>query len=72
MVRAMDWDDSHNPGKMSKFKKYNERQEIYRVSRNVTSRNTPNFKISNFKDAVNRSVDVTDSLPRVRISTRVE
>jgi len=54
-VRATDWDDSHNPEKISNFKKHNEPQGNYRVSRKIqTSR-----KIRNFEDAVNRSVDVT-------------
>jgi len=39
MVRAMNWDDSHKPGKISNFKKYNEPQGRYRVSRKITPRN---------------------------------
>jgi hypothetical protein len=44
MVTAMDWDYSHNPGKISNFEKYNEPQGRYRVSRKVTSRKVMNFK----------------------------
>jgi hypothetical protein len=45
MVRAMDWDDSHNPERISNFEKYYEPQGRYRVSRKVTSRKiTKNFK----------------------------
>jgi len=43
----MDWDDSHNPEKISNFEKYNEPQGRYRVSRKVTSRKITNFKKGN-------------------------
>jgi len=37
----MNWDDSHNPGKISNFKKYTEPQGRYRVARKI------NFKKGN-------------------------
>jgi hypothetical protein len=51
----MGWHDSHNPGMISNVKKHNDLQWRYRVSRKTTSR-----KI-NFKDDVNRGVDVTQT-----------